>query len=105
MRVTRTSEMVRASPERVAGIPEKLKAVVLFPTWIVASAILYSVIAYVIPGFLPAILVAASFGLAFSLAFVERRLLDQWRNDRAQDRARMRALKAERLAAHSRQRI
>ncbi|HVL88308.1 MAG TPA: hypothetical protein VM681_09960 [Candidatus Thermoplasmatota archaeon] len=94
-KATRNESLVRDAPRRAGALPDAWKPLVLFPTWILASVLFYSLLAYVVPTFFLAFLASASLGLALALAITERDLLRTWADERRTQRQRRVELRRE----------
>lgn len=86
-----------------ATIPEKVKPLLLFPTWIVLAAVVFVPLTWFLPAWFPINLaIALLVGFAVAFILVERDVLGEWRGERARKRALkadIRRIRAERLGA------
>lgn len=81
-------------------LPDKVKPLVLFPTWILVGLLVFTVLAYALPDFLLYHFgTAVAVGLVTAVLVVEQATVREWLDGKRAERARREALRARRKAA------
>lgn len=86
----------------VPDLPDGLKPLILFPTWLLTSLLLFAVLTYVLPGLVAVnALVGLAVGLVVAFFLIEQPLLKELREERRRERQKRKeweARRKERLA-------
>ncbi|HET6404800.1 MAG TPA: hypothetical protein VFH78_09140 [Candidatus Thermoplasmatota archaeon] len=89
----------RGESTLVPDLPDALKPLILFPTWIVISFILFAVLTYLLPGLVAVnVVVGVTVGLLVAFLLLEQPLLQELREERRRERQKRKEWEARRRA-------